>query len=158
TLVALLAKESALALVPAVLLYDVVVPPKPGRRVRAEHLVVGVLLLGYLAARWWVDRIGFPPEDILPIDNPIVEAPFLAGRLTAIGVLVREAALVAWPATLSTDYSYRQIPVVTLPPSTAADWMPILMLPVLVAAARGIVRLRRRSPACALLLAFAAVA
>ncbi len=157
TLVALLAKESGLVLVPAVLLHDVAFPSERRRRVRSEHVVVGVLLVGYLAARWWVDRIGFPPEDILPIDNPIVEAPFLAGRLTAIGVLVREAALLVWPATLSTDYSYRQIPVVTLPPSTVADWIAILAVPVLVAAAWAIVRLWRRHRACAFLLAFAAI-
>jgi tetratricopeptide (TPR) repeat protein len=119
---------------------------------------VGVVLVAYLAARWYVDRIGLPPEDISPVDNPIVEAPFLAGRLTAIGVLVREAALLVWPATLSIDYSYRQIPIVAFPPATAGDWIALLGLPAIAAIVWGIARLRRREPALFFLTSFAVVA
>jgi hypothetical protein len=87
-------------------------PAAGGRRLRAEHAVVGGdsgrVPGGALVGR--SDRRA--ARDIAPVDNPLVEAPFLAGRLTALGVLVREAGLLLWPATLSVDYSYRQIPVV----------------------------------------------
>jgi tetratricopeptide (TPR) repeat protein len=151
-------KESGLVLVPAVVLYDLAVPAAGRRRVRAEHALVGALLVAYLAARWYVDRIGFPPEDISPVDNPLVEAPFLAGRLTAIGVLVREAALLVWPATLSVDYSYRQIPIVSLPPASAGDWIGLLGVPALAVIVWGIARLRRREPSLFFLTSFALVA
>jgi tetratricopeptide (TPR) repeat protein len=156
--VALFSKESGLVLVPSVLLYDLAYPPEAGRRLRAEHVVVAVVLVGYLAARWYVDRIGLPPEDIAPVDNPIAEAPFLAGRLTAIGVLVRELGLLVWPATLSVDYSYRQIPIVAWPPASAGDWMALIGVPAIAAAGWGIGRLRRSEPALFFLTAFAALA
>ena len=145
---ALFSKESGLVLVGAVLLYDLAFP-RPGTRskLRAEHVVVGVVLAAYLLARWYVDRTGLPPEDIAPIDNPIVEAPFWTGRLTAVGVLVRAAALIVWPATLSVDYSYRQIPIVGWPPSVAGDWIAIAGLVVLPLAVWGVLRTRTTAPA-----------
>ena len=152
---ALFSKESGLVLVGAVALYDVAFPRKPWR---AEHVVVGLLLVGYLAMRWYVDRIGLPPEDHAPIDNPIVEASFLAGRLTALGVLVREAGLILWPSTLSVDYSYRQIPVVAFPPASAGDWLAIVGLVALPLAVWAIVRVRTRAPALFFLGGFALVA
>jgi len=157
SVLALFSKESGLVLVAAVILYDVAFPPA-GRRPRAEHLVVGVALAVYLAARWYVDRSGLPPEDVSPIDNPIAEAPFWAGRLTALGVLVREAALIVWPSTLSIDYSYRQIPIAQWPPAGAGDWVAIVGLVGLPLATWSIVRLRTRAPATFFLAGFALLA
>jgi pentatricopeptide repeat protein len=156
--VALFSKESGIALVAAVLLYDLAFPPEPGRRLRAEHAVVAVVLVGYLLARWWVDRIGLPPEDVSPVDNPIAEAPFLLGRLTALGVLARELGLLVFPATLSVDYSFRQIPIVSWPPSAAGDWLAIGTLLVLPIAVVGLARLRRSEPRVFFLVGFAALA
>ena len=154
---ALFSKESGLVLVAAVLLYDVAFH-RSGRRVRAEHVVVGVVLVAYLLARWYVDRIGLPPEDIAPVDNPIAEAPFWAGRLTAIGVLVREVGLLIWPATLSVDYSYRQIPIVAWPPAGASDWMAMAGVVALPLAVWAVLRSRTRTPAIFLMGGFALLA
>jgi protein O-mannosyl-transferase len=151
---ALFSKESGIVLVAAVVLWDVAFPPG-GRGVRAEHVVVGVALVAYLAARWWVDRIGLPPGDIAPVDNPLVEAPFLAGRLTALGVLVRQAGLLVWPVTLSIDYSYRQIPVVEGGASAAVGLAGLVGLTLAVWA---LWRVRGRRPAIFSLGAFALVA
>jgi tetratricopeptide (TPR) repeat protein len=151
---ALFSKESGIVLVAAVVLWDVAFPPD-GRPVRARHVVVGLVLVAYLAARWWVDRIGLAPGDIAAVDNPLVEAPFLAGRLTALGVLVREAGLLLWPATLSIDYSYRQIPVVE---SGASDAVGLVGLVGLVLAVWALWRVRSRRPAIFFLGAFALLA
>ena len=154
--IGLLSKESGIVLVGAVVLYDVAFPPV--RRIRAEHVIVGAVTIAYLAARWYVERIGLPREGVLALDNPIVEAPFLLGRLTAIGVLVRELGLVLWPATLSIDYSFRQIPIVSWPPASLGDWVAVAGVVALGAALVGLVRLRRRAPRVFFLLALAALA
>jgi tetratricopeptide (TPR) repeat protein len=154
--IGLLGKETGVVLVGLAVLYDVAFPPV--RRVRAEHVVLGAVTIAYLAARWYVERIGLPREGVLPLDNPIVEAPFLLGRLTAIGVLVRELGLLVWPATLSIDYSFRQIPIVSWPPASPWDWVSVAGLVMLVAALVGLVRLRRREPRVFFLLTLAALA
>jgi tetratricopeptide (TPR) repeat protein len=151
SVVALFSKESGLVLVAAIALYEVAFVPG-WRRVRAEHVALGLVLAGYLAVRWYVDQTGLPREDVSPVDNPIVEAGFLAGRLTALGVLVRGAGLLAWPATLSVDYSYRHIPVV------AWDRLGLVGLVALPLAVWAVARSRRRAPALFFLGGFALVA
>jgi tetratricopeptide (TPR) repeat protein len=154
---ALFSKESGLVVVPAMLLHDLALDGSI-RRIRAEHVIVGGILAGYLLARWWVDRTGFPPEDLAPVDNPLVEAPFWLGRLTAVGVLVRQAALLVWPATLRVDYSYRQIPIVGWPPGEAGDWVAVGGVAGIPLALWALARVRRREPAVFFLGALAALA
>jgi tetratricopeptide (TPR) repeat protein len=156
TAIGLFSKETGVVLVGTVVLYDVAFPPV--RRIRGEHVIVGAVMIAYLAARWYVERVGLPPNGVSPIDNPIVEAPFLLGRLTAIGVLVREFGILLWPATLSIDYSFRQIPIVSWPPASLSDWMAVAGVLALLAALVGLVRLRPREPRVFFLLALAALA
>lgn len=156
TALALGSKESGLVLVVALPLFDLALA-RP-RTLRAEHAVVGVVVSVYLVARWWVARTGLPAEDIAPIDNPIVEAGFLAGRLTALGVLARLVWLAVWPATLSIDYSYRAIPIVALPPRGSDDWIAFVGLGGLVVAIWMLARVRRREPRVFFLGALALVA
>jgi tetratricopeptide (TPR) repeat protein len=146
-ILALFSKESGVVLVAAVVLHDLAFPPGDRRRLRGEHLVLAAIVLCYLAARWWVDRTGLPPEDVSPVDNPIVEAPFWRGRLTAVGVLVRALGLVVWPATLSVDYSYRQIPIVAWPPASPGDWVAVAGVVALPTLVWLLVRRRRTAPA-----------
>src|SRR5262249_10813787 len=49
------------------------------------------------------------------VDNPLVGAPLGERLLTAIQVQGRYLGLMAWPARLSTDYSYPQIAPITSP-------------------------------------------
>src|SRR5262249_51088822 len=55
---------------------------------------------------------GLRPPVFLTVDNPLVAANFWTARLTALHVIARYAWLLAWPAKLSCDYSYDQIPLV----------------------------------------------
>ena len=45
------------------------------------------------------------------IDNPAAAAGAVEGRLTALACVARYAGLLVWPARLSVDYSYNQIPL-----------------------------------------------
>src|SRR2546426_5680642 len=148
--VAYFSKEHGLVLLVLLAAYDLICTSRwrsglagARRFVRGEHLIAASVLAAYGAARWYAARIGLPPDDTLPIDNPILEAGVWTGRLTAVKVLGREVWLLLWPATLSADYSYRQIPVVRWPPSTWEDWQAMLALGALVALAWVAFRLRR---------------
>jgi tetratricopeptide (TPR) repeat protein len=158
TVTALLGKENGIVLLAAVVLWDAVVAAPRARRVRPEHALVAAIFVGYLVARWWVDRAGLPPEDLSPIDNPLVELGWWSGRLTAVRVLGRLLGLVAWPARLSADYSYRAIPVVGWPPRNGSDWLAIAGAGVIVWLAWTLVRKRRQAPAAVFLAAFTAAA
>jgi hypothetical protein len=72
-------------------------------------------------------------------DNPIVAAGFWTGRLTALRVIAKYLGLMAWPARLSCDYSYAQIPLADGSPQ---DWVAWL---VVAAAAAAVVLLFRRN-------------
>jgi tetratricopeptide (TPR) repeat protein len=119
--VAAFSKESGIVLLAAMLAYDALV-----RRTLRDGLgyamVVAVFVV-YGAARSWVAQGGPLPEETSPLDNPLVEAPFLAARLTALRVLALQIAQLLWPATLSADYSYAQIPV-----GTSLDWVASVLL------------------------------
>lgn len=116
-------KENGLVLLPLVLLWNLAfVPLASRRRALWEPALVFVPVLALMAlARWWLRLHGYPPE-ASPIDNPILEAGFWAGRATALEVLWLQLATLVFPFTLSADYSYAQIPLITppLPPLAVA--------------------------------------
>ena len=73
------------------------------------------------------------------LDNPIVGQGFWAGKLTALEVMGRYLLLFLWPAKLSTDYSYAQIP----PASGVAEWLTAAAVLAVVAALLWIFRANR---------------
>jgi tetratricopeptide (TPR) repeat protein len=152
---AFFAKETGLVLAVAVVLWDLAFPVDGRPRVRREHALVALVLVGYLGARLWVARHGPPPPPTAPIDNPLVELSFLAARTTAASVLVRELALVFWPATLSGDYSFRAIAPLASPPRTFGDWAGLVALIGCLSVPWWLARLRRPHPALFFFLAFA---
>jgi Tfp pilus assembly protein PilF len=103
--VALLAKESAIALVPLVLLCDYARGQlKPLLRY-GSFVGVGVI---YLALFWTVQGGRF--GTVIPfIDNPLVNLPASLRILNAIRVAWKFLALQVYPAKLSSDYSYAAI-------------------------------------------------
>jgi tetratricopeptide (TPR) repeat protein len=76
------------------------------------------------------------------VDNPIASLPFVEGRLTALKVIARYAALLVLPVRLSIDHSYDAIRPATsmLDPGAIAGGI------VLLAVTAGILASRRRRP------------
>ena len=106
--IGIFSKESAAVLPGVLLLYDWMFGGAGSWRRRA--LPYGVTLLPLALYLWLRSGLGI---HLLPgpIDNPIVGAGWVAGRLTAFKVVGKFVWLFLWPARLSADYSYRAIPV-----------------------------------------------
>jgi protein O-mannosyl-transferase len=70
-----------------------------------------------------------PPVEAAFADNPLQGAHFFQARLTAIAIMAKYIWLLIWPATLSSDYSYSQIPVAT---GTMLDWLAWTTMAIVV--------------------------
>ena len=170
---ALLSKESAMTLVLVLPVMDALVParrragqPATARaRLLADYAPLAAIVLAYLAVRRAVlGGIVISEGVIAPLDNPLVPVMTTplgdrmgatAGQavMTAFAVVVEYARLIVWPARLSPDYSYNQIPLVT----SAGDGRFIAGAAVVASCLAGIVLLWRRSPTAAFGLAFLAL-
>ena len=154
-LAGLLSKESAIVLPALLLVEDAILRRRGPERARpaayAPHLAAIAVFLLLRAA---------------VIGSPLVGRPMTPGSfagvsasdrlLTAIAVIGSDLRLLIWPATLSADYGFNQIPIVTSPaaPGFLAGVAGLLVCAVLALATR------RRAPAIALgiLVFFAALA
>jgi hypothetical protein len=125
-------KESAIALPGVIAVYELIYW-KERRQIRG--LALGLLASGLPVVAMLFARIrvlgGVLALQIPLRDNPLAGAGFLTGRLTAVDVAFRYLGLLAWPARLSCDYSYNQIP---LERGTAGDWAYWTAAALLVAA------------------------
>ena len=109
--VAVFSKESGVAVVGAMLCYDLAFGRrKPWRPLLAGYASAAAPIAVFLFLRGrMLDHIAAP---VIPfVNNPLTGAPPLAAGLTAIEVIGRYLWLFLWPARLSCDYSYNQIPV-----------------------------------------------
>ncbi len=128
-----LSKENAIVLPALMLLYDVVFRAVPRRA------SLGSVALGYVAAlapvlpvlAWRFTALHGITDVIFAVDNPLVTTGFWTARLTAIEIIWRNIALLAWPQHLSWDYSYSQIPFATITGGVAALVALALVLIVL---------------------------
>ena len=125
TSVGVFCKESAVVVLGVLVLYDFTYRLQPLHSNWFVNLVYnfwGFFWKGYIAlvppflalayVRSWVFDQLRPPE--LPfVDNPLVGVDFLSARLTAIKVLGKYLWLLIWPQTLSCDYSFNEIPIVS---------------------------------------------
>jgi tetratricopeptide (TPR) repeat protein len=153
---ALLAKENALALIPVLVVADVLgaSSSEAHRRLRghvARYVALGAAAVVFVVLRRLV--LGPATGTISVLDNPIVELAPIPAIMTAIKV----AGLYGWrllvPWRLSADYSYRQIPPVdsALDPAFLGAMASFVVVAVLVW------RARRAAPAVALGLAMLAL-
>jgi tetratricopeptide (TPR) repeat protein len=135
TTVGVFSKESAVAIVGVIGLYELTwwKERKQGR----------VLLLGCVATLLPIAAMLYQRSIVLAAsrpgefhfyDNPIVGADFWTGRLTAIKVIARYLWLTLWPAKLSIDYSYAQIPLAHGSWQDWAAWITVLAVAILVVA------------------------
>ena len=132
TAVGVFSKESAVTVLPVIVLYEAIWWKE---RRQALGLVRGsiamlipiqAMLYQRAAVLWSSTATTFPFYD-----NPIVGAGWVTGRLTALKVMGKYVALLAWPARLSCDYSWAQIP---LAGGSAADWLAWMALAAALAA------------------------
>lgn len=112
--VGVFSKENAAVLPGLMLLWDIAFGTgAPRQRAWPRVELYGAVAVS-LALLWWVRRLVFEP---LPspenafLENPIQGAGFWTARLTAIKVIGLDLRLLAWPAQLSCDRSYNQIPL-----------------------------------------------
>lgn len=170
---ALLSKESAMTLLLVLPAMDALFPGTRSdgqpttswRRIVAGYLPLAAVAFIYLAVRHAVlGGITIVEGTIAPLDNPMVPVTTLplgermgatSGQawMTAFAVVAEYARLLAWPARLSPDYSFDQIPLVT----TVVDSRFLLGVAVVALCVGGIVGLWRRSPVAAFGLAFLAL-
>jgi protein O-mannosyl-transferase len=125
------AKESAAVIPAVILLYELTWWNRSRLRILIPSLAA---LSPALLALWWArTRVGatLGRAEIPFVDNPIIAADFITGRLTAIKVLAEYLALLIWPAHLSADHSYAQIPLAT---GTPTDWLSWLTVAAVAAA------------------------
>ena len=138
TTIGVFSKESAVAILPLIVLYEVV-----WWKERPEHrslwLGCTATLVPILAMLWKRSAVlaASPPAEFPFTDNPIVGADWWIGRLTAIKVIARYLWLTIWPASLSCDYSFNQI---QLARGGAADWFACV---IVAAAAIAVILLYR---------------
>ena len=142
----LFAKENAVVLLGLVVLHDwLLAPPGEGTTPRPPlpwrwYLLFLPSLLLMAVVRHWVASGSYLPFTGVTA-NPLIEAHGWPHFLTAVKVLVKYLALMLWPARLSCDYSYNQIPLASV--HDGAAWVSLALLGLLVF---GGLSLRQRRP------------
>ena len=121
TTIGVFSKESAVAILPAIVLYELVWwKQRPQHRPLIWGCIATSLPISAMLYQRFAVFAASPPAEFPFTDNPIVGAGWWTGRLTAIQVMARYLWLAIWPANLSVDHSYNQIPLATGAP---ADWL-----------------------------------
>jgi tetratricopeptide (TPR) repeat protein len=130
TTVGMFSKENAIAVLGVMVAYDVIfrAGSRPvaelWRRCRLTYLALIVPFGIYFLLR--ASALGKTVIPAIPFtDNQLVGSSFFASRLTAVKVLGKYLWLMLWPANLSCDYSFNQIPL-----SSIGDWKAWLALAV----------------------------
>jgi protein O-mannosyl-transferase len=120
TAVGVFSKEGAVAIAGVVALYEFVW----WRRRRIAAFVPAAIAIALPIVVMWQQRTAVlnaaPAAEFPYVDNPIVGAGFPHGPLTAVAVMARYLWLLVWPARLSADYSYAQVPLAI---GRAGDWI-----------------------------------
>ena len=121
TTVGVFSKESAVTVIGVIALYELTWWRERGR---IRDLIDGTIAILPPLAVFLYQRslvLAASPPAVFPfVDNPVAGAGFWVGRLTALKVMAHYLMLVIWPARLSSDYSYPQIPLIT---GTMGDWI-----------------------------------
>jgi tetratricopeptide (TPR) repeat protein len=132
-------KENAVVLPGAIVLYELTFR---GRAI-AKRVLPGLIATLIPTALMFYQRAAVLaaslPKEVPFTDNPILGAGFWAGRWTAADVLARYLWLMLWPARLSSDYSWSEIPIAR---GAFGDWIALLVVLALIP---GVVILYRRN-------------
>lgn len=133
TAIGVFSKESAVVIPGAVVLYELTFRAgKRWGRAQLMGLTATLIPVAFMLLQRARVLSGTPGMEIPFTDNPIAGAGFFSGRLTALEVIARCFSLIAWPGTLSADYSWSQIP---LAQGSPRDWMVAIAVFAIVPAA-----------------------
>ena len=128
--VAMFSKESGIVIIAVIFLYDIAWRRQTPWRARiAGYLAAALPIVAFLAIRAQVLQ-STPLEVVAFTDNPLVRAGLWTGRLTAAKVLGKYLWLLFWPAKLSCDYSFNQIPLFSWNLGRWEDWQALISLVV----------------------------
>ena len=133
TMIGVFSKENAVTIIGVILIY-LLVWRKEQKSIRGLLLgcaavVPPILVMLYQRSVVIAHAL---PQPVSVLDNPIAGAGFLRGKLTAIAVMGKYVWLLLWPAKLSCDYSYAQIP---LAHGGLRDWVAWIAIAVIAFAA-----------------------
>ncbi len=132
TSLGVLSKESAVVILGVIALYELSF--WKGRE-RARALLLGccavvpaIQLMLFLRA---AALANLPPMVFPAWDNPLASAELWTAKLGALRILGKYVALLLWPARLSCDYSYAQIPLQL----AASAWTDLILVALTLAVA-----------------------
>jgi hypothetical protein len=122
-LIGMFSKESAIVVIAIIVLYDLAFAKL---RPLAYVAIVAPILV-YLYVRYgMLSNLGM---GVVPFgDNPLTGAGLFTAEMTAITVIGRYLWLLLWPAHLSSDYSYNQVPLFSW-----SDWQGMLAIVAVLA-------------------------
>ena len=133
--IGIFSKESAIVLLAVLAIYDVTFGRAAFWRSRLpSYAAVALPCLVYLYVRSQV--LANVPHVATPFyENPLLGAGFWTARITAIKVIGRYFGLLVWPARLSWDYGYNEVPLFGWRLGDWEDWKAIAALAGCAAAA-----------------------
>jgi tetratricopeptide (TPR) repeat protein len=153
TAVGIFSKESAIAILGLIALWEIAWPKQGGQ---LRNLAAGLIAAGLPIIAFLIQRSIVLARSTVPVfpyaDNPLLGAGFFTARMTALKVLANYLWMLIWPAKLSWNYYYSQIP---LSRGTLADWIAWI---VIAAAICGVCIAFRRNRAVFFFAAFAFIA
>jgi tetratricopeptide (TPR) repeat protein len=149
--VGIFSKESGIVLLAAMALYDLARPRWRKRLWGYAAAALPITVFLYVRANMLA---GTYAGEVPFVDNPLVGAGFWTARLTAVKVIGKYFWLLIWPARLSTDYSYNQVPLFASQFRSWADWEAVLAFVACCAAALIAIKSRRRNGTLFFLIGF----
>jgi protein O-mannosyl-transferase len=141
TAMGVFSKESAVAILGVIVFYELTWWKE---RKQLSGLLLGCAALAPPLLFMWYQRSVVLAASDVPVfsfvNNPLLGASFIRGRLTAIAIIAKYLGLLAWPSRLSCDYSYNQIPLAGGSPN---DWLAWFVVAAVLIAIVGIFRRSR---------------
>jgi protein O-mannosyl-transferase len=109
--VGMFSKESAIVALAIVVLWDLAFErDAPWRSRVGSYAAAAVPCIAFLLVRTRV-LANQPWMPVRFTENPLVGADFWTARITAVRMIGRYFSLLVWPAALSPDYSYNEVPL-----------------------------------------------
>lgn len=126
TTIGIFSKEGAIAILGVIALWEITWPKD---LIDLRNLAYGLIAAGLPIIAFLIQRSLVLARSTVPVfpyvDNPMLGVGFFTARLTAVKVLARYLWLLVWPAKLSWNYYYSEIPLVR---GTWQDWIGLIIV------------------------------